>query len=557
MKHLWLIFILWATIPAFGQEHLPPIERFHTYEEMTQELQAYANDYPDLCILESIGQSLEGRELWALKISDNPQIDEDEPAILIDGLIHAEEIYGVEISMMLIDNLLTGYGENDQFTNWVDHTEIWIVPDGNPDGHQVVMDGIDICYRKNKRDNNENGEFDYSIAECPGVYPDVPCFINDYGHPECTLINESDIDGVDLNRNFDWAWYDTPDTNWASEYFVGTAPFSEPEAAAMADLAREVRPTFALIYHSSRSGNLVERVVFPWRDDVYGSSPDYRHLEDVARRMARLIPADGGIGTYVHAHCRGDKGYAQNWFYAELGTFAFEVEVAICCNIQSRSEIFVESVCQRNLEGVYYLLDRLRQDGVLTGVVRNAETHDVIPGAHVKLVGVDNDSLLTPRYADVHGRYRRILKLSPSSVYTLEVSHPGYDTATITDIQVTPDSSYVEIDIDLIPGNLVEPEMTSPSTPAGYFLNQNFPNPFNPMTIIRYGITKPAPVSLKIYNLEGQLVKNLVDKHQFSGTYSVVWDGTDDQNRSLPSGVYIYHLRSDEFSQTQQAILLK
>jgi flagellar hook assembly protein FlgD len=87
-------------------------------------------------------------------------------------------------------------------------------------------------------------------------------------------------------------------------------------------------------------------------------------------------------------------------------------------------------------------------------------------------------------------------------------------------------------------------------------LFQNYPNPFNPETVIRYGIRDTGygintnhesrithPVSLKIYNTTGQLVKTLVDKEQSAGYYSVKWNGKDDNNKEVSSGIYIYRLK--------------
>ena len=95
--------------------------------------------------------------IWAVKISDNVHVEEDEPAVLYNGVHHAEEVLGLEICMSMINELLSQYGSDGQKTWWVDNIEIWFVPLLNPEGHKVVTDGLDITYRKNKRDNNMGG----------------------------------------------------------------------------------------------------------------------------------------------------------------------------------------------------------------------------------------------------------------------------------------------------------------------------------------------------------------------------------------------------------------
>lgn len=434
-----LLFLLIITLPAFSfaQDFDPPIERFHTYDEVTDELQQYAESYPNICRIQSIGQSLEGRDIWAIKISDHPQIDEDEPTILIDGHIHAEEILGVEISMMLIENLLTQYGESDSLTYWVSHTEIWIVPIGNPDGHQVVMEGTDICYRKTKHDNNLNGVFDYNVAPC-------------LGNGVCTLIDRSDCDGVDLNRNFSWGWEGNPDNDEpCSEYYGGEAPFSEPEALALANLASDIRPSISVIYHSSRSGNYSEKVIFPWTGR-YGLSPDYVHISDLARTMAGLIPTDSLDGVYGTLRTSENRGFANNWLYAELGSFALTVEVGACERIQPREAALIDDVCQRNLNGIYELFRRVHgvSGGVLTGIVRDAITDSVISGAQVQVVEIDSERL-PPRTTDSFGRFRRLMRFSNTTSYTLRITHPAYGTRIIPNLMLTPANPVIDLEIEL------------------------------------------------------------------------------------------------------------
>jgi hypothetical protein len=87
--------------------------------------------------------------------------------------------------------------------------------------------------------------------------------------------------------------------------------------------------------------------------------------------------------------------------------------------------------------------------------------------------------------------------------------------------------------------------------PKVYTLMQNYPNPFNPTTTIRYDLPKSANVSLKVYNILGQLVATLVDERKEAGHYQVRW------NANVASGIYFYRLQAEEFVQTKKMILLK
>ncbi len=94
--------------------------------------------------------------------------------------------------------------------------------------------------------------------------------------------------------------------------------------------------------------------------------------------------------------------------------------------------------------------------------------------------------------------------------------------------------------------------------PAAFALANNFPNPFNPATTIRYALPQAADVELTVYNVVGQPVRTLVAEHQSAGRYVVEWDATDDSGHSLSSGMYFYRLQAGgEFAAVEKMLLLK
>lgn len=175
------------------------LSEYHNYETTYQELTSIAHDpkYPPIARLDTIGHSLDRRVIGALKISDNPEIDEDEPIILIAGCHHGNEILSVEAPLVFIHYLVDNYGTDPEITHWVDSYEIWFIPLVNPDG------------RENLRRSNNNG--------------------------------------VDLNRNYSF--------QFLSGGTHGTEPFSEPETRAVRDFAAAHPPMLSLTYHTS--GQLV------------------------------------------------------------------------------------------------------------------------------------------------------------------------------------------------------------------------------------------------------------------------------------------------------------
>ena len=100
-------------------------------------------------------------------------------------------------------------------------------------------------------------------------------------------------------------------------------------------------------------------------------------------------------------------------------------------------------------------------------------------------------------------------------------------------------------------------EEHSSTVPEVFELVQNFPNPFNPDTAIRFSLPAPEAVELAVYNVAGQRVATLVQGLRQAGVYTVQWDGRDDGGRRLASGVYLYRLRTDSREQTQKLLMLK
>lgn len=93
--------------------------------------------------------------------------------------------------------------------------------------------------------------------------------------------------------------------------------------------------------------------------------------------------------------------------------------------------------------------------------------------------------------------------------------------------------------------------------PEDYDLDQNYPNPFNPSTSISYTLRDNGMVRLAIYNIRGQLVRNLVQQNQMAGQYSIEWDGRDEMGLIVPSGTYLYSLETNDFKATRRMTMAK
>lgn len=290
--------VLHPDMEAYVAERIPSRDdmgQYHTYAETADELQAIHTAFPDITHLISISQSWDERDIWAMKISDNPTEEEDEAELLITGVHHSREIITVEIALYFINYLTENYATDEEVQFFVDNREIWVVPMLNPDGHYVVEE-IYNYWRKNTRDNNNNGYFDTSG------------------------------DGVDLNRNYGYMWgYDNTGSSPSpsSETYRGPSAFSEPETQAIRDFCEEHEFSIAMNFHSY--GRLL---LIPW-GYMPQNTPDHDTYMALAERMVAnngYEPGNGANGVIYPTN-----GSSDDWMYGEQDTkpkiLAFTPEV--------------------------------------------------------------------------------------------------------------------------------------------------------------------------------------------------------------------------------------
>jgi hypothetical protein len=252
---------------------------FHTYDETGLALDSLHIQYPQITTPKiTIGYSLEGRPIWGMKISDNPEINEDEPEVFYNALIHAREPIGIEVLLFFMQHLLSKYGSDSLVTYLVNNRELWFVPIINPDGYEynrIMAPYGGGMWRKNRRLNSG------------GSY------------------------GVDLNRNFGYMWgYDNIGSSYvqSSETYRGTGPFSEPETQAIRAFVDSSEFVLALNYHSYGNDFL-----YSWcYDELY--TPDQQLFKAIGDSVNALTGFWSGTSWEVLYKTNGD---ADDWMYGE------------------------------------------------------------------------------------------------------------------------------------------------------------------------------------------------------------------------------------------------
>ncbi|MBO4159826.1 zinc carboxypeptidase [Micromonospora sp. MMS20-R2-23] len=195
-----------APAPAEGASALafPPADsNYHDYAELTTVVNQVVADHPAIARKISIGKSYEGRDLMAVKISDNVGTDEAEPEILFNSQQHAREHLTVEMAIYLLNLFTDSYGTDSRITSIVNSREIWIVPTVNPDGSEYdIATGSYRSWRKNRQPNSGAAAV-----------------------------------GTDLNRNWGYNWGCCGGSSGApsSSTYRGPSAFSAPETKALRD----------------------------------------------------------------------------------------------------------------------------------------------------------------------------------------------------------------------------------------------------------------------------------------------------------------------------------
>ncbi|WP_018685008.1 M14 family metallopeptidase [Actinokineospora enzanensis] len=257
---------------------------YHNYAEMVAAIDQAVAAHPGIITKRVIGKSYQGRDIIAVKISDNAATDENEPEVLFTHHQHAREHITVEMALYLITTLTDGYTTDSRVKNLVDTREIWVLPDLNPDGGEYdIATGTYRSWRKNRQPNEGS-----------------------------TAV------GTDLNRNWDfkWACCNGSSTNPASETYRGPSAASAPEVKVVQNFVKsrvvggKQQISTAIDFHSY--GELV-MWPFGWTQQqvVTGMTRDqYNTFATLGRAMAQtngytaeqdstLYITDGAIDDYL------------------------------------------------------------------------------------------------------------------------------------------------------------------------------------------------------------------------------------------------------------------
>lgn len=332
--------------------------------------------YPEITEVRSIGKSLEGRDIWAIKITANN--GKVKPTFLVNAMHHAREVMTPEITTDMVEYITTNYRVDPKVTSWVENSIIWVIPMFNVDGNNKMW-LEDSMWRKNTRN----------------------------GH------------GVDINRNYPTGWgsCNGSSARTGAQDYRGSAPASEPETQAMMNFVSEIKPVFNISYHSYS-----ELVIYP-----YGCrpqrTPSEEAVESIGKEVARAI--DYRPGTAWELLYNADGGDI-DWMYQEHQVIPYVIEVnSTMAGFHPNYTKWRDKTVLRNRAGWQLLLEKL-QGPSLQGKVEGGIYSEII----IKKSG---DTKVTQTYKiNPDGTYFVILKAGK-----YDVTFSGKEKKTFSGLNLT------------------------------------------------------------------------------------------------------------------------
>lgn len=653
--------------------------QYRSYDSVNIFLRNLANTYPNICVLDSLGLSYENRQMYGIKISDNPSISEpNEPGVFICGMHHSREWATPAVCLFIADSILSAYDTSPAMQNLINNHEIWIFPIINPDGY-VYDYPSHRMWRKNRQ------PFGGSI-------------------------------GTDINRNYNGACSNDRFGWWgaltvgaqsshlpSSETFMGPWGMSSPEITNVRKFFTTHNINASLSFHSYS-----ELVLWPW-GYLNIPCPDNALYTRVGTTMAGMIQALGG-GTYtpeqstdLYPVSSGSDDWIYGWNRTLNGVPCLSLTTEVGTSFY-QPVADLNSICRQNFKAAYYLATfsdsvRILMKGMVpppqisvpdTSLTSNFtvvwqpknpqfNTPNLWEIQELKDYSIFTDSFEVVSSAWVMQGFQRSIRRPHSGIYSMysdsannisnyvrtvypylvqvddslsfwcwynleknydvAVAEVSYDTKewfqlgarmtdtamswrrkayslesfvgksiyfqframtddgvlregfylddvypvplfsdTITLSSIIVDTFYtltvptagqywyrvkgsnttygwgeysILDDVTVLSSSVVE---NSPNVISAGDISCNiFPNPFSNTTVIRYSIPNESKVIIKIYDVQGRNVTNLINSVHKPGVYQIVWDG----KKTLSTGRYFLQLNVGKVKLTKRLTILK
>ena len=592
---------------------------YHTYAELYAVLDSFATEYSNICRLDTIGFSVQDSAIWAMRVTDNPLIEETEPEIRLAGNMHGDEHIGTEITLFFLRHLLMNYPVDPHVQAMVDNNEIWILPTLNPDGKvrntRSNANGVDLnrdygyfwdgeghspapssqienqILMQHLEENNISIEYNYhSWAQ----YVNYPWDYHQADPPDSqyiTTLSEIYADSADLTAINGYDWYQvcgslqdyTIGTNGTFAWTIETA---EPSSSSSIDQICEENRN-ALMDICARSSWGITGIV----KDSLTDSLLYARIEFITPERIDIY-TDPVLGDFHKM--------------IEPGTYTLRIS-ANGYAPKIVDSVIVAPMTSVSVSDILLMPDSNYQHAFKVVITRFAD-HDILnnktqPRHALGPADSIGFSLGQSGYIVLDMGVNSPITDSPGDDFTIFEADDGTDegyevyasndwkdawlscgTATGTAsfdlaaagtiearyLRIVDDGNYTTgqyagFDLDAIhaghPTGIAENQLLEKTCMLINFSVS--PNPCRHGTVIRYQIPEvlafdaSVSVNLSLYDATGRLVRDLINDTQAPGQYVVNWDGKNNNSHELPAGIYFARMSTGVHEQYDKIILLR
>ncbi|XP_026853521.2 carboxypeptidase D [Electrophorus electricus] len=375
--------------PGPATEEVESYKRYYNFVELTRRLKSLARSYPHIADLSSVGRSVEGRELWVMRITKDLRAEAPgKPKFKYVGNMHGDETVSRQVLVYLIEYLLSRYGDDRRVTDLVNNTDIYIMPSMNPDGFERSVEG-----------------------DCNG-----------------NAGGRNNAKDIDLNRSF-------PDQ-------FGTEDVNEDDAPELTAMMKWIVENKFVLSGNLHGGTVVAS--YPFDDSAshvrygfYSLSPD----DALFRYLARVYAENNPVMSTGEPKCEGDPGETfkdgitngaswydvpggmQDFNYLQGNCMEITMELS-CCKYPPATQLHVE--WNNNLQSLLAYMEKVHIG--VRGFVKEALTGTPVSGADIMVAGI-NHNVSTGRFGDY---YRLLLP----GVYNVTATVPGCAPMTEVGVQV-------------------------------------------------------------------------------------------------------------------------
>jgi len=316
------------TETSIGITSLPPIDwvHYHNYTEVVTILLVLNETYPNIVDVFSIGKSWQNRDVYCVRLT-NESDQSSKPEVLFMAHHHAREPISAELALYFVVYVATNYASNATITDLINKSEIYVVVAVNVDGFDLFK--VNDYQRKNARPIDEDN--DGRVDEDPPEDQDGDGLIEElWNVTDGEFVGWEGIDndgdgkygedwvgGVDLNRNYNYAW-EGGSTDPRTEDYGGPAPFSEPETRAIRDLVQAHNFAYGIDFHSG-----AELILYPW-GFTYDPPPDQAKFIEISQDLSSLT---GGTQYMQSIELYPTYGASDDWLYGAEGVLALTCEI--------------------------------------------------------------------------------------------------------------------------------------------------------------------------------------------------------------------------------------